>query len=84
MYQDNLSAMHLDNNGILSSDNQTKYIRIRYSLIKDRIKMGYLNIKYCLMEKILASHFTKPLKGAAFQIFRAEIQGILEGAPDTG
>ena len=42
MYQDNLSAMLLDNNGRLSSGNRTKHIRVRFFLIKDRIAMGDL------------------------------------------
>ena len=46
MYQDNLSAMLLENNGIVSSRNQTKHIRTRYFLIKDIIAMVGLKVKY--------------------------------------
>ena len=51
MYQENLSGMILKNNGILSSGNWTKHIRVRYFLIKDRIAMSYLKVKYCLTKK---------------------------------
>ena len=82
MYQEKLSAMLLDNNFRLSRDNQTKYICVRYLLIKYRIAMGEPKIKYCPMGKMLAGHFTKPLQGASFHKFRSEIQGIPEEYPD--
>ena len=74
MYQDNLSTMLLENNGILLSDNRTKHIFVRYFLIKDRIAMADLKVKYCPTGKMLDEHFTKPLQGTAFWKFRDEIQ----------
>ena len=47
MHQDNLSSMILENNERLSSGNCTKHIRVRKFMIKDRIEMGDLKIKYC-------------------------------------
>ena len=81
VYQDKLSAILLGNNCRLSSENWMKHIRIRYFLIKDRIVMVGLEFKYCPMGENLADHFTKPLQGADFQKFRAEIQEILEDTP---
>ena len=52
MYQDNLSVMLPSNNGILSSGNRTKHIRVRYFLIKDRIEMGDLKVRYVPMGKL--------------------------------
>ena len=46
MYQENLSATLLENNGRLSSGNQTKHIHVRYLLIKDIIVMGDMKVKY--------------------------------------
>ena len=83
MYQDNPSAMLLKNNGRLSSGNQMNHIRFRFFLIKYRIDMGYLKVKYSLTGKMLADHFTKPFQGGAFWKFRAEIQGIPEDTPYT-
>ena len=45
MYQDNLSAMLLYNNGILSSVNRMKRICVIYFLITDRIAMEDLEIE---------------------------------------
>ena len=83
MYQDNLSAIILDNNSRLSSGNRKKHIYVRYFLIKNRIAMGDLKVEYCLTGKMLANHFTKTLQGAAFRKFRYYIQGIPEDTPDT-
>ena len=46
MYQDNLSALIINNNGRLSSVNRIKHIHVRYLLIKDRMSMGDLKVKY--------------------------------------
>ena len=45
--------------------------------------MGYLKVEYCLMGRLLADPFTKPLQGAAFHELRAEIQVISKDTPDT-
>ena len=76
LYQDNTSAMKLEENGKRSSTKRTKHIRVRYFFVQDRIKKGDLTIKYCPTAKMTADHFTKPLQGALFRKFRAEIQGI--------
>ena len=52
MYQDNMSAMLLENNCRLSSGNRKKHIRARYFMIKDRIAMRDLKVKYCPPGKI--------------------------------
>ena len=59
MYQDSMSAMLLKNNGILSSGNREKQICVRYFLIKNKIVMGYLKVKYFPTGMFLADHFTK-------------------------
>ena len=46
IYQDNLRYILLDNNIKLSSGNRMKHIHVRYFMIKDRIVMGYLMVKY--------------------------------------
>ena len=69
MYQDNLIAMLLENNGRLSSVNWMKHIRVRYFLIKGRIAMGDLKVKYFPTGEMLDGHFTRPLQGAALQNF---------------
>ena len=60
MYQYNLSAILLKNNGKHSSSKRTKHINIRYFFITDRIKHGELNIEYCPTDDMVANFFTKP------------------------
>ena len=59
-----------------SGSKRTKHIRIRYYFIKDRIAVSSIVVKHCPTGGILVDHFTKPLQGALFRKFRAEIQGI--------
>ena len=49
MYQDNPSAIILKNNGRFSSGNCKKHVRVTYFLIKDKVAMGDLKVKYCPM-----------------------------------
>ena len=49
---------------------------MRYYLIKDRVETRDVVIKHCLTEKMLEGHLTKPLQGAMFRNFRAEIMNI--------
>ena len=70
MYQDNQSAIILENNGRATSSNRTKYPNIRYFFITDRIKKGDLHIEYCPTDNMLADFFTKPLQGKKFLQFR--------------
>ena len=76
LYQDNLSAMLLETNGRASSGQRTKHIRVRFYFIKDLIARGEVGVQHCPTGEMLADPFTKPLQGAAFRKFRAEIQGI--------
>jgi hypothetical protein len=60
----------------ISMTNRTKHIRVRYFFIKDRVSNGDITLKHCPTGEMIADHFTKPLQGALFHKFRAEIQGI--------
>ena len=42
VYQDNKSAILLENNGKLSSTSQTKHINVRYFFVKDYIEQKEL------------------------------------------
>ena len=76
LYQDNTSAILLEKNGKKSSTKKTKNINVRYYFIKDQVETGDVVIEHCLTEKMLGDHFTKPLQGALFGKFRAEIINI--------
>ena len=49
---------------------------MRYYFIKNPVETGYVVIEHCLVEKMLGDHVTKPLLGALFSKFRAEIMNI--------
>ena len=76
LYQDNMSAMLLENNRKKSSTKNTKCINVRYYFIKDPVETGDVVVKHCLTEEVLGDHFTKPLQGALFRKFRVEIMNI--------
>ena len=61
MYQENLSATLLDNNGRLSIADWKIHICVRYFLIKDQIAMGDLKVKYFPIGKMHANDFNSPL-----------------------
>ena len=46
MYQDNLSAMLLETNGIKSITNNTNHIQVRYLFIKYRIATDDVDLKH--------------------------------------
>ena len=76
MFQDNQSAILLENNGKKSSSKRTKYINIRYYFITDRIKNDELQIEYFPTDNLVAYYFTKPLKGKKFFQFRNTIMNL--------
>ena len=73
LYQDNQSAIKLEENGRRSSGKRTRHINIRYFFVKDRIEKKELFINYCPTEDMITDYFTKPLQGALFQKFRKMI-----------
>ena len=74
--QDNKSAILLENNGIMSSSQRTRHIRIRYFFIKDRVKAGDVQVRHCPTNLMIADFLTKPLQGSKFIAFRDAIMGI--------
>ena len=66
MYQDNQSAILLENKGRASSSKRTKYLNIRYFYITDRIKKGDLHIEYCPTDNMVADFFTNRFKARNF------------------
>ena len=71
LYQDNMSAMLLENTGKKSSTKNTKHINVRYYFIKDWVETRDVMIEHCPTEEFLRGHFKKPLQGALFRKFRA-------------
>ena len=79
VYQDNKSAILLENNGMASSSKRTKHINVRYFFITDRINKGELEVVHCPTKEMLADFHTKPLQGQAFIKFRDIILGQTKG-----
>ena len=73
VYQDNKSAILLEENGRYSSSKRTKHIEAKYFFITDCIERKQLSIEYCPTDKMIADFFTKPLQGKKFHEFRKMI-----------
>lgn len=76
VYQDNQSAILLEENGKGSSSKRTRHINIRFFFVTDRVQAGELSIKYCPTEEMVADFFTKPLQGAQFRKLRNIVLNI--------
>ena len=76
LFQDNQSAILLENNGTASSSKRTRHIDIRYYFITDRVKKNEINIEYCPTKEMLGDFFTKPLQGALFYKLRAHVLNL--------
>ena len=72
VYQDNQSAILLENNGKRSSSKKTCHIEIRYFFITDNIRRKQMRVEYCPSELMCADFMTKPLQGATFRRFRQQ------------
>lgn len=66
IYQDNKSAILLEQNGMASSSKRTKHIDVRFYFIKDRIGTGEVSVEYCPTGDMWGDYFTKPLQGSKF------------------
>ena len=84
VYQDNKSAMLLENNGKASSTKRTRQINIRYYFVTDRIKAGEVSVSHCPTDDMTADYFTKPTQGAKFRKFRAEIMNLPVDSSQNG
>ena len=84
VYQDNESAVLLENNGKASSSKRTKHIDIHYFFVTDRIQMGEVSTEWCPTLKMVADFMTKPLQGAFFVKFQDLIMGTTSLKHDVG
>ena len=76
LFQDNQSAILLENNGAKSSSKRTKHLNCRYYFITDRINNGDLSVAYCPTGEMVGDFFTKPLQGQLFIKFRNRIMNL--------
>ena len=75
IYQDNKSAILLEENGMASSSKRTRHLNVRYFFVKDRIDNNEAKIEYCPTDEMIADYYTKPLQGKKFLEFRKLIMG---------
>ena len=78
LYQDNKSAILLENNGTMSSSKRTRHLNIRYFFVTDRIRSKELSVEYCSTHDMIGDFFTKPLQGKLFLKFRSLIMNVQE------
>ena len=78
LYQDNKSAILLEENGKASSSKRTRHMKIRYFFVKDQIDSKEIRVEYCPTKRMLGDFFTKPTQGRLFQWQRDQIMGLDE------
>ena len=81
VYQDNMSAILLENNGRKSSTKQTKHIELQYFFIQDQVLQEKVLIKHCPTINMHADFFTKPLHGMLFYRLRDLFMNIAPESP---
>ena len=67
LYQDNKSAMILQENGLMSTGERSRHLNIRYFFVTDVIKKGLLKVMYCPTGDMIADFFTKPVQGGCWK-----------------
>ena len=75
LFQDNQSAIKIEDNGNLSSEHKTKHMDNIYFWIKDRLQSEVIKVEYWPTEKMIVYFFTKTLQGAMFKTFRDIVLG---------
>ena len=74
-YQDNRSAILLENNGRRSAGKRSRALNIRYFFVSDQVSKSRLMVEYCPTDEMTGDYMTKPLQGEKFFKFRAQILG---------
>ena len=67
IFQDNMSALSLENNGQMSSSKRTKHIKVKYFLIKDYYDAEEIDLRSCPTGEMWVNVLTKPLQGQLFR-----------------
>ena len=75
LYQDNKSAILLEENGRKSAGKRSRALNIRYFFITDQVEKGNVQIEYCPTDDMIGDFMTKPLQGEKFRKFRALVLG---------
>ena len=76
VFQDNQSAMLLENNGRASAGKRSRHMNIKLFHTTDRIKNKELETQCCPTDETLVDHLTKALQGAKFHKFRFRMMNL--------
>ena len=76
LFQDNRSAMLLEENGRSSAGKRSKHLNVRYFFIKDVVDAGMMEILHSPTEEMVGDFMTKPLQRSKFREFRFLVLGM--------
>jgi len=76
LFQDNRSAMLLEENGRKSAGKRSRHLNIRLFFVTEQREKGNISLKYCLTDHMTGDYMTKPLHGKKFVRFRGEIMNL--------
>ena len=84
IYQDNKSAILLENNGKMSSKKGgTKHVKMKYYFITDRVQHGEVVVEHMPTEQMWIDVNTKPKQGRPFRVDRSAIMGCPIDLPSS-
>ena len=78
VYQDNMSSIQLETNGVKSSSARTRHIQIRYYFVADLQHRKELRVVYEPTDTMWDDYFTKPLQGKKFLLMRKKIMNEVD------
>jgi hypothetical protein len=76
LFQDNWSAMLLEEKGRQSAGKRSRHLNIRLFFVKDQKEKGILTIQYCPTDEMIGDFMTKPLHGKKFEKFWQSIMNL--------
>ena len=79
LFQDNLSAKYLMENGDSASD-KSNYMKVRYFYVKEKVNDKIVEIKHCNTDVMWADLLTKPITNKrTFALMRSKIMNFQPG-----
>jgi hypothetical protein len=76
IYQDNTSAMKLENNAKGSSGKRTRHFDIKLFYVTNLIERGEVEVIYCPTDDMIADYMTKPTVGKKFHRLRDLVMNL--------
>ena len=76
VFQDNQSAILLENNGRASAGKRSRHMNIKLFYVTDKANNKELEIQYCPTDDMVGDYFTKALQGRKLNKFRQVIMNL--------